>query len=68
VEYLLDSPRTFPPVFLFVVDTVSSEKEHGALKSLLLLAISIVPPESLVGFISFGNLVYIRELQVTDFP
>jgi protein transport protein SEC23 len=68
VEYTLQSPQAFAPVFLFLVDTAVMEKEFESLKSVLLLAVSSIPPESLVGFISFGSLIAIHELKVNDFP
>jgi protein transport protein SEC23 len=68
VEYTLQTPHLFPPVFLFVVDTALSEKEFEFLKSVLLLAVSSLPPAAYVGFISFGSLISVHELKVNDFP
>ncbi|OHT16644.1 Protein transport protein SEC23 [Tritrichomonas foetus] len=68
IEYTLPEAASFPPIFLFVVDTCLTEKEHQALKTLLLQAIGTLPPSSLVGFISFGKLVYIHELRFSECP
>ncbi|KAK8887156.1 Protein transport protein Sec23A [Tritrichomonas musculus] len=68
IEYTINSQTEFPPVFLFVVDTCLSEKEHQALKTLLLQAIGTLPPTSLVGFISYGKLVYVHELKFSECP
>ncbi|OHT11511.1 Sec23/Sec24 trunk domain containing protein [Tritrichomonas foetus] len=68
VEYTLNNNSVHPPIFVFVIDTCSTEKEHQSLKDLLLQTIATLPPNSLVGFVSFGSLVYLHELKVSNFP
>lgn len=71
VEYTLvptSAQQPCPPVFLFVVDTCTAEREIENLKSQLVVAIANLPPESYVGFVTFGTLVYIHELKPSDFP
>lgn len=68
VEYTINTTAVHPPIFVFVVDTCSTEKEHQALKDLLLQTMATLPQNSLVGFISFGSLIYLHELQSSNFP
>ena len=68
VEYTQQLDRRARPIFLFVVDTCASEKEIESLKSQLMVAVGSLPPESYVGFVTFGSLVYVHELKVSDFP
>ncbi|KAH0792303.1 Sec23/Sec24 trunk domain containing protein [Histomonas meleagridis] len=68
IEYILNSPPTYPPIFIFVVDTCVLASQLPHLKTLLLQSISLLPPTSLVGFISYGNLVYIHELCFIECP
>ncbi|VDP42568.1 unnamed protein product, partial [Soboliphyme baturini] len=62
VEYTLTRATTLPPIFLFVVDTCVSKEELVALKASLLTALSLLPPESTVGLITFGRMVQIHEI------
>jgi len=68
VEYSMAMTNKVPSVFLFVVDTCSSEKEHQALKDLLLQSVASLPPDSFVGFITFGSIISIHELKFSEFP
>lgn len=68
IEYTVNDQPTYPPIFLFIVDTCLADKEHQALKTLILQSIGTLPPTSLVGFISFGKLVYIHELKFSECP
>jgi len=51
-----------PPVFLFVVDTCMDEEELTALKDSLQMSLSLLPPNALVGLITFGKMVQVHEL------
>ncbi|EAX95350.1 Sec23/Sec24 trunk domain containing protein [Trichomonas vaginalis G3] len=68
VEYLVNQGTVKPPIFVFVVDICSNEKELENLKSVLLQAIAILPENSLVGFITFGSSVKIHELVEIPYP
>ena len=68
IEYMKSNSSILPPVFLFVVDTCNSEKEHAALKSVLLQAIAAVPGNAYVGLITYGKYITIHELAYSDFP
>jgi hypothetical protein len=46
------------PIFLFVVDvSCKHEDEIAALRKALLRALDVIPPDALVGFITFGATV-----------
>ena len=56
-EYRLSRPAPSPPIFLYVVDTCQEEDSLKALKNSLILSLSLLPPNSLVGLITFGTMV-----------
>lgn len=47
-----------PPIFLFVVDTCSDEEGLKALKNSLVVSLSLLPPNSLVGLVTYGTMVF----------
>lgn len=51
-----------PPIFLFVVDTCMDDEELGALKDSLQMSLSLLPPNALVGLITFGNVVQVTKI------
>ncbi len=54
-----------PPIFLFVIDLcveTNHEQELQALKDSLLLSLSLIPDNSMVGLITFGQTVQVYEL------
>lgn len=57
IEYALSRPATTPPIFLYVVDTCLDEKNLEALKGSILMSLSLIPENSLVGLITFGSIV-----------
>lgn len=58
VEYQLASrPALAPPIFLFVVDTCLDERNLQVLKDSLLMSLSLLPENALVGLIIFGTTV-----------
>lgn len=57
IEYTLARPPTAPPIFLFVVDTCLDEVDLKALKDSLVVSLSLLPPNALVGLITFGTMV-----------
>ncbi|KAJ1664806.1 GTPase-activating protein S23 [Coemansia sp. RSA 1646] len=68
IEYGLSRRSPIPPVFMFVVDTCLEEEELKALKDSLILALSLLPPNALVGLITFGTMVQLHELGHQDCP
>ena len=62
VEYILQKQAAATPIFLFVVDICQDPENFQALKDSLLVSLSLLPPDSLVGLISFGTHVNLHEL------
>lgn len=54
-------PQT-PLIFLYVVDTCLEEEDLQALKESLQMSLSLLPPNALVGLITFGRMVQVHEL------
>ncbi len=51
-----------PPIFLYVIDTCLDEEELVALKGTIQMSLSLLPPNALVGLITFGRIVSLWEL------
>lgn len=71
VYYTIDYPQPklplhHPPVFLYIVDSCVDEVEFTALKTSISESLRLLPPNSLVGFITFNHIVYLWELK--DIP
>merc|ERR1711871_998776 len=62
VEYQVPRAAVSPPVFLLVVDTCMIEQELSALKQSLIVTLSMMPPNALVGLITFGTYVHLHDL------
>eukprot|EP00124_Ichthyophonus_hoferi_P003697 Ihof_evm1s338 gene=Ihof_evmTU1s338 len=62
VEYTLPRLQTMPPIFLLVIDTCLDDDELAALKDTLIMSLSLMPPNALVGLITFGTTVQVHEL------
>lgn len=57
IEYQLARPAPSPPIFLYVVDTCQEEDSLKALKDSLVMSLSLLPPNALVGLVTFGTMV-----------
>lgn len=57
IEYQLARPAPAPPIFVYVVDTCQEEDSLKALKDSLIMSLSLLPPNALVGLITFGTMV-----------
>ncbi|KAJ3354425.1 GTPase-activating protein S23 [Entophlyctis luteolus] len=68
IEYVLNKPPAMPPVFLYVVDTCLDEDDLKALKDSLVVSLSLLPPNALVGLITFGTMTQVHELGYSDCP
>lgn len=70
IEYVLSRGQqiTNPPVFLFLVDTCIPEEELQSLKDALIMALSLMPENALVGLITIGTTVQIYELAFEELP
>ncbi|XP_068152003.1 protein transport protein Sec23A isoform X3 [Drosophila tropicalis] len=62
IEYTIVRAPTMPPVFIFLVDTCMDEEELDALKDSLQMSLSLLPPNALVGLITFGKMIQVHEL------
>lgn len=62
-EYVLSRPVQTPPIFLFVLDTCQPDDENlKALKDNIIVTLSLLPPNALVGLITFGAMTQVHEL------
>lgn len=63
IDYVqLNQPNPHPPVFLYIVDSCVDEEEFTALKTSIIASLAHLPPNALVGFITFNHIVYLWEL------
>ena len=49
-------------IFLFVIDTCLDEEDLQAVKESLEMFLSLLPPNALIGLITYGRMVHIHEL------
>ncbi|KAI8806266.1 hypothetical protein BJ742DRAFT_855267 [Cladochytrium replicatum] len=68
IEYILSKPPSLPPVFVFVVDTCLEEAELKHLKDSLIVSMSLLPPQALVGLVTFGTMTQVHELGYSECP
>ncbi|EGE00351.1 Transport protein SEC23 [Trichophyton interdigitale] len=66
VEYRLARPAPAPPIFLYVVDTCQEEDSLKALKDSLIMSLSLLPANALVGLITFGTMAQVHEIGYTE--
>nr|XP_045218367.1 protein transport protein Sec23B isoform X2 [Macaca fascicularis] len=62
IEYMIQRGAQSPLIFLYVVDTCLEEDDLQALKESLQMSLSLLPPDALVGLITFGRMVQVHEL------
>ncbi|CCE72489.1 Piso0_000067 [Millerozyma farinosa CBS 7064] len=62
IEYITSRPVINPPIFLFVVDVCQDEDSLKALKETLVVSLSLLPPNCLVGLITYGTMVQVHDL------
>uniref|UniRef100_A0AAZ3QFK7 Protein transport protein SEC23 n=1 Tax=Oncorhynchus tshawytscha TaxID=74940 RepID=A0AAZ3QFK7_ONCTS len=62
IEYIVQRGPPNPLIFLYVVDTCLEEEDLQALKESLQMSLSLLPPNALVGLITFGRMVQVHEL------
>ena len=68
IEYTINKPPPMPPIFLYVVDTCLEEDDLKALKDSLIVSLSLVPQNALVGFITFGTMTQVHEIGYGECP
>uniref|UniRef100_A0AAY4EWF1 Protein transport protein SEC23 n=1 Tax=Denticeps clupeoides TaxID=299321 RepID=A0AAY4EWF1_9TELE len=62
IEYIVQRGPPSPLVFLYVVDTCLEEEDLQALRESLQMSLILLPPNALVGLITFGRMVQVHEL------
>uniref|UniRef100_A0A8B9H3I2 Protein transport protein SEC23 n=1 Tax=Astyanax mexicanus TaxID=7994 RepID=A0A8B9H3I2_ASTMX len=62
IEYIVQRGPAAPLVFLYVVDTCLEEEDLQALRESLQMSLSLLPPNALVGLITFGRMIQVHEL------
>ena len=66
VEYQLARPAAAPPIFVYVVDTCQEEDSLTALKETLVMSLSLLPANALVGLVTYGTMTQVHELGYTE--
>uniref|UniRef100_A0A4W4EL34 Protein transport protein SEC23 n=1 Tax=Electrophorus electricus TaxID=8005 RepID=A0A4W4EL34_ELEEL len=62
IEYIVQRGPPTPLIFLYVVDTCLEEEDLQALRESLQMSLSLLPPNALVGLITFGRMIQVHEL------
>jgi len=68
IEYIIPQTVCTPPVFLLMLDIAVIEEELDQAKDSLQQSLAMMPQNALVGFITFGAMVYVHELASTTLP
>ncbi|KAI1414229.1 Sec23/Sec24 trunk domain-containing protein [Hypoxylon sp. FL1857] len=66
IEYRLSRPAPSPPIFLYVVDTCQEDDSLSALKESLIMSLSLLPENALVGLITYGTMAQVHEIGYTE--
>ncbi|KAJ6000421.1 hypothetical protein N7481_000830 [Penicillium waksmanii] len=66
IEYQLARPAPAPPIFVYVVDTCQEDDSLQAVKDSLVMSLSLLPPNALVGLITYGTMTQVHELGYTE--
>jgi len=67
IEYTLTRATCHPPVYLIVLDTCMDEEDLQAVKESLQMSLSLLPPNALIGLITYGKMVQVHELGVEGY-
>ncbi|RMJ03416.1 Protein transport protein SEC23 [Fusarium euwallaceae] len=62
IEYRLSRPAPAPPIFLYVVDMCQEADSLASLKESLVMSLSLLPENSLVGLITYGTMAHVHEI------
>lgn len=62
LEYTITRATCHPPIFLIVLDTCMEDEDLQAVKESLQMSLSLLPPNALIGLITFGKMVQVHEL------
>ncbi|SCU80690.1 LAFA_0C00628g1_1 [Lachancea sp. 'fantastica'] len=62
IEYITNRPVQVPPIYFFVVDITAEEENLQALKESIIASLSLLPPNAMVGLITYGNVVQLHDI------
>ncbi|SCW04610.1 LAFE_0H17348g1_1 [Lachancea fermentati] len=62
IEYITNRPVQIPPIFFFIVDITAEEENLQALKESIITSLSLLPPNALVGLMTYGNVIQLHDL------
>ncbi|KAF7538545.1 hypothetical protein G7Z17_g12613 [Cylindrodendrum hubeiense] len=62
IEYRLSRPAPAPPIFLYVVDMCQEADSLSSLKESLVMSLSLLPENALVGLITYGTMAHVHEI------
>jgi len=68
IEYVIPHAVCNPPVFLLVLDIALIDEELECAKDALQQSLALMPQNALVGFITYGAIVYVHELCQSALP
>ncbi|CAD5113540.1 DgyrCDS2702 [Dimorphilus gyrociliatus] len=66
LEYTLARSAVKPPVYIIVLDTCMDTSDLQSVKESLQMSLSLLPPNSLVGLITYGKMIQVHELDAID--
>ncbi|CAD5119700.1 DgyrCDS8291 [Dimorphilus gyrociliatus] len=66
LEYTLTRTPSHPPVYLIVLDTCLDESDLQAVRESLQMSLSLLPPNALIGLITYGKMVQVHELAAPE--
>lgn len=66
IEYITARPVQNPPIFFYVIDLCQDEDTLQALKEALVISLSLLPPNALIGLITYGTMVQVHDLGGND--
>lgn len=62
VEYVITRATCHPPMYLIVLDTCMEDEDLQAVKESLQMSLSLLPPNALIGLLTFGKMIQVHEL------
>ncbi|CCF56334.1 hypothetical protein KAFR_0B00340 [Kazachstania africana CBS 2517] len=62
IEYITNKPVQIPPIFFFVIDITAEQENLDSLKESIITSLSLLPPNALIGLITYGNVVQLHDL------
>lgn len=66
IEYSNPNMPVTPNIFIFVIDLCQTVEEMAALKDSIQQSMQLIPPNSIVGLVTFNRFVFVHELGFKD--